>query len=78
MWTASSDYVNDIAFSDESLTRAADTYRRLRNTARFLLAYLHDFNFTKNAVSTDKMLALDRWAVDIPIANVNAKKRAII
>lgn len=64
LWVAGSDYFNDISFSDESLKRTTDTYRRLRNTARFLLSNLYDFDFNKHEVAKDKMLALDRWAVD--------------
>jgi isoleucyl-tRNA synthetase len=64
LWAASVDYVNDTAYSDESLTRITDAYRRIRNTARFLLSNLHDFDFSKDAVAPENMLALDLWAVD--------------
>lgn len=64
LWGASSDYSGDIPCSSESLKRASDVYRRLRNTAKFLLSNLHDFDIAKHAIPTNKMLALDRWAID--------------
>lgn len=64
LWVASSDYTGEIAVSDDILKRTADAYRRLRNTARFLLANLAGFDPAQNAVAPDEMLALDRWAVD--------------
>jgi isoleucyl-tRNA synthetase len=64
LWVASIDYRAEISVSDEILTRTSETYRRLRNTARFLLANLHGFDPEKNLVPAEEMLALDRWAVD--------------
>lgn len=64
LWGASIDYSGDIFISDESLTRISETYRRLRNTSRFLLANLTGFDPEKHLVPADKMLALDRWAVN--------------
>ena len=64
LWVASIDYRAEITVSDEILTRTSDTYRRLRNTARFLLANLDGFDPEKNLLPAEKMLALDRWAVD--------------
>jgi len=64
LWVASSDYKNDINISNENLKRASDTYRRIRNTARFLLSNLFDFDETKHLVTTDKLLAIDQWAID--------------
>lgn len=64
LWAASVDYRNDINVSDEILTRNSETYRRIRNTARFLLANLNGFDPEKNLVAPENMLALDRWAVD--------------
>jgi len=64
LWVAATDYRGEVTVSDEILKRIADAYRRLRNTARFLLANLHDFNPETDCVSKEKMLALDRWAVD--------------
>ena len=63
LWVASTDYRGEIAVSDEILTRMADAYRRMRNTARFLLANLNGFDPAQNLVPTEDMLALDRWVV---------------
>ena len=62
LWVASTDYRGEIAVSDEILKRAADSYRRVRNTARFLLANLNGFT-VEDAVAEDEMVALDRWIV---------------
>jgi isoleucyl-tRNA synthetase len=64
LWVASADYSGEIAVSDDILKRNADAYRRLRNTARFLLANLAGFEPARNALPPEQMLALDRWAVD--------------
>lgn len=63
LWVASSDYKNDINISDENLKRTSDAYRRIRNTARFLLSNLYDFNQAKHQVETDKLLEIDQWAI---------------
>jgi isoleucyl-tRNA synthetase len=64
LWVAATDYSGEMSVSNEILKRVADAYRRLRNTARFLLANLHDFNPETDCVAPEEMLALDRWAVD--------------
>ncbi len=64
LWVASTDYSGEMTCSDEILKRAADAYRRIRNTARFLLANLNGFNPETDLVAADEMVALDRWAVD--------------
>ena len=63
LWVAAADYRNDISASAEILERSADTYRRIRNTSRFLLANINDFNPESDKVPFDEMLALDRWIV---------------
>jgi isoleucyl-tRNA synthetase len=63
LWVAATDYRGEVAISDEILQRTAEAYRRLRNTARFLLANLHDFNPEQHQVPPEKMLWLDRWIV---------------
>ncbi|MDF2690565.1 MAG: Isoleucyl-tRNA synthetase [Gammaproteobacteria bacterium] len=63
-WVASSDYRFEIALSDDILNQSADAYRRIRNTARFLLANLHDFDPKKDAVPFDKMVYLDQLVLD--------------
>jgi len=64
LWVASSDYSGDIVFSKDILKRTTDSYRRIRNTARFLVSNLNGFDPKVNAVEAKDMLALDRWAVD--------------
>ncbi|MGI8739801.1 MAG: isoleucine--tRNA ligase [Gammaproteobacteria bacterium] len=64
LWVAGTDYSGEMAVSDEILKRTADAYRRIRNTARFLLANLHGFDPALHQVPPERMLALDRWAVD--------------
>ena len=63
LWIASADYRYEMNVSDEILKRTADSYRRIRNTVRFLLANLHDFDPAKDKVEAVDMVALDRWAV---------------
>ncbi|MDE9534410.1 isoleucine--tRNA ligase [Xenorhabdus bovienii] len=63
LWVASTDYSGEIAVSDEILKRSADAYRRIRNTARFLLANLNGFDPEQHMVKAEDMVALDRWAV---------------
>ncbi len=64
LWVASTDYRGEMAVSKEILKRTADTYRRIRNTTRFLLANLHGFKPETDMVAANDMLPLDRWAVD--------------
>ncbi len=63
LWVASTDYTGEMAVSDEILKRAADSYRRIRNTARFLLSNLNGFNPETDMVKPEEMVTLDRWAV---------------
>ncbi len=63
LWIASTDYRYEMTYSDEVLKRTADAYRRIRNTARFLLANLAGFEPSENAVPSNELLALDAWAV---------------
>ncbi|MEK6748350.1 MAG: isoleucine--tRNA ligase [Pseudomonadota bacterium] len=63
LWVSATDYTREMAVSDETLKRIADAYRRLRNTARFLLSNLHGFDPARDLVRPDEMIALDRWAV---------------
>ncbi|HSN22957.1 MAG TPA: isoleucine--tRNA ligase, partial [Methylomicrobium sp.] len=64
LWVASADYRSEMTVSDEILNRTADGYRRLRNTARFLLSNLNDFDPAQHLIETGKLLALDRWIMD--------------
>jgi isoleucyl-tRNA synthetase len=64
LWVAATDYRGEMRVSDEILKRTADAYRRIRNTARFLLANLNGFDPGVNLVAAADMIELDRWAVD--------------
>ena len=64
LWVASSDYTAEMNVSDDILKQTADSYRRIRNTARYLLSNLSDFNPALDIVATKNLLAIDKWAVD--------------
>lgn len=64
LWVSSTDYRGEMTVSDEILRRMADAYRRIRNTARFLLSNLHGFDPAADLLKPEEMLSLDRWAVD--------------
>ena len=63
LWVASTDYANEIGVSDEILKRTADSYRRMRNTVRFLLGNLHGFDPASDQVAPADLVALDAWAI---------------
>ena len=63
LWVSSADYRNEIAASDEIFKRTADAYRRIRNTARFLLANLAGFDPSRDQLSSTELLPLDRWII---------------
>ncbi|MFA6141765.1 MAG: isoleucine--tRNA ligase [Candidatus Omnitrophota bacterium] len=63
LWVASSDYSEDVRLSDEILTRLADAYRKIRNTYKYLLSNLYDYDPAKNSVPHDRMLEIDRWVL---------------
>ncbi len=64
LWVCATDYRGEMSVSDEILNRMSDSYRRIRNTARFLLANLNGFDPTTDLVPTNELLALDQWAID--------------
>jgi isoleucyl-tRNA synthetase len=64
LWVASADYRAELAVSDEIFKRTADSYRRIRNTARFLLSNLSGFEPRRDSVPAAELLALDAWAID--------------
>jgi len=63
LWVAATDFSTEMSVSDEILKRTADSYRRIRNTARFILSNLTGFNPATDAVAMSDMLQLDRWIV---------------
>ncbi|WP_226648791.1 isoleucine--tRNA ligase [Microbulbifer variabilis] len=64
LWVSATDFSGEMAVSDEILKRTADSYRRLRNTARFFLSNLAGFDPQKDLLPEGELLALDRWALD--------------
>ncbi|WBS01830.1 isoleucine--tRNA ligase [Pseudoduganella sp. SL102] len=63
LWVASTDYTGELSISDEILKRVTESYRRLRNTLRFLLANTSDFDPKANAVAIGDLLETDRYAL---------------
>jgi isoleucyl-tRNA synthetase len=63
LWVAASDYSGDIAGDDKILARVVDAYRRIRNTLRFLLANVSDFDPARDTVAPQEMLEIDRYAL---------------
>jgi isoleucyl-tRNA synthetase len=61
---SANDYTGEMTVSDEILKRTSDVYRRLRNTARYLLSNLSDFDPAVDCLPFDEMLPLDRWAIE--------------
>jgi isoleucyl-tRNA synthetase len=61
LWVASSDYSEDVRLSDEILMRLADAYRKIRNTYKYLLSSLYDFDADKDALDYGGLLEIDRW-----------------
>ncbi|MBA2654604.1 MAG: isoleucine--tRNA ligase [Gammaproteobacteria bacterium] len=64
LWIATTDYRGEMSVSEEILERSSEAYRRIRNTVRFFLSNLDDFNPKEDAVPASEMLSLDQWAVD--------------
>ncbi|OOG50288.1 isoleucine--tRNA ligase [Rhodanobacter sp. C01] len=79
LWICSTDYRNEMSLSEEILKRVSDTYRRIRNTARFLLGNLDGFDPAQHLVKVEDSLPLDQWAVqqafDVQQAVVAAYER---
>ena len=63
LWVASSDYHSDIRISKDILKQLSEVYRKIRNTARYILGNLNDFNPETDCVSADKLHEIDRWAL---------------
>jgi len=64
LWVAATDYRTEMNVSDEILKRIADAYRRIRNTSRYLLSNLNDFDPKKNSIDFSDMLDLDKWIIE--------------
>jgi isoleucyl-tRNA synthetase len=63
LWIAATDYANEMSVSDEILKRMADSYRRIRNTLRFLLGNMHGFDPATQSVAWNDLVAIDQWAI---------------
>ncbi|MBQ5950403.1 isoleucine--tRNA ligase [Massilia sp. ST3] len=63
LWVASTDYTGELSIGDEILKRVTESYRRIRNTLRFLLANTSDFDHAKDAVPVAELLEIDRYAI---------------
>ncbi len=63
LWIAATDYANEMSVSEEILKRMADSYRRMRNTVRFLLGNLDDFDPKRDALDWHDLVAIDQWAL---------------
>ena len=63
LWIAATDYANEMSVSDEILKRMADSYRRMRNTLRFLLGNLHGFDAAQHTVPWHELVSIDQWAI---------------
>ncbi len=64
LWAASQDYGQDMNYSQEGFQRVTETYRRLRNTMRFLIGNIGDFDYSKDKVAYQDLLPLDQWILD--------------
>jgi isoleucyl-tRNA synthetase len=65
LWVAMVDYLDDMRMSEEILARNAEAYRKIRNTCRFLLGNLHDFEPERDAVPAERLPEIDRWALHL-------------
>ncbi|MCC6278354.1 MAG: isoleucine--tRNA ligase [Oligoflexia bacterium] len=63
LWVAYEDYSNDLQAGQESFDRVSESYRRLRNTCRYILGNISDFDPAQHSVALDKMMDIDRWAM---------------
>jgi len=63
LWVSATDYTSEMSVSDEILKRTSDSYRRIRNTVRFLLGNLHGFDPAAHSVPIDKLVDFDAWAL---------------
>lgn len=63
LWVASSDYHTDVRISDGILKQLSEAYRKIRNTARYILGNLSDFNPDTDMVATDELMPIDKWAI---------------
>ncbi|MGI5881341.1 MAG: isoleucine--tRNA ligase [Syntrophomonadaceae bacterium] len=63
LWVSSADYRNDVSVSDNIIKQSAEAYRKIRNTCRFMLGNLYDFDPVKDTVEYQNLNELDKWAL---------------
>lgn len=63
LWVASTDYQSDVHISNDILKQVSESYRKIRNTARYILGNLNGFNPDENMVSLDELMPIDKWAL---------------
>lgn len=63
LWVASTDYQSDVHISNDILKQISESYRKIRNTARYILGNISDFNPDKDAVNLDELMPIDKWAI---------------
>ncbi|MFZ2492227.1 MAG: isoleucine--tRNA ligase [Thermoanaerobaculia bacterium] len=76
LWVSVSDYTDDIPFGPQIVTRTSEAYRKIRNTARYLLANLADFDPVTDSVPLDQLQPIDRWIYDRAARAVERCRRA--
>lgn len=64
LWVSSVDYREDVRLSEDILNRTSDSYRKIRNTSRYLLGNIYDFNYNEDKVRYEDMLEIDKWAMN--------------
>ncbi len=74
LWVASSDYHADIRISKDILKQLSESYRKIRNTARYILSNLYDFDPDKDMVELSELLPIDKWAI-YKLCELNKKVR---
>ncbi|MFY9724897.1 MAG: isoleucine--tRNA ligase [Bryobacteraceae bacterium] len=75
LWSASVEFSEDVRLSETILTRLVDAYRKLRNTFRYLLGNLHDFDPQKDRLPADQLQEIDQWIL-VKAADLTARCRA--
>ena len=72
LWVASTDYTGELSYSDEIIKRVSESYRRIRNTLRFLLANLSDFDYKQDMIAPSDLIEVDKYAL-ITLKNLQQK-----
>ncbi|MFH1888588.1 MAG: isoleucine--tRNA ligase [Candidatus Omnitrophota bacterium] len=76
LWVASSDYNEDIRISSEILSRLAEAYRKIRNTSRFIISNLYDFNPDTDRLTYGDLRLIDKWALYVAESTLTDTKNA--